>query len=635
MDSSLGRSICFGPFRLYPTARVIERDGARLALGSRALDILIVLADRAGDVVSHQELTERVWRGLVVAPGSLRVHVAGLRKALGEGGGTSQYIANVPGQGYCFVAPMLELDPDEPDVSAPRPVNPLEAVSTPRHNLPNQLTSFIGREKEIQELKGLLAATRLLTLTGAGGCGKTRLALQVTGELLDGFADGCWFVELAPLGDPTLVVQTVANVLAIKEQGSRSLAQAVAERLATKRLLLVLDNAEHLVESCAELVDMLLRRCAGLKIFVTSREPVNVGGERTYRVPSLSTLDAEAATREMVLASEAARLFIERARLHRPDFEVTPKNAGMLNSICRRLDGIALAIELAAPRMRTMAIEELNRLLDDRFGILTGGHRTALPRHRTLKSLIDWSYDLLSAAEKTMLRRAAVFAGGLTADSAECVCAGDSVDRNEVFSLLTSLTDKSILVAETHEDATRFGMLETVRHYAWERLRESGEDEPMRLRHLEYFLALAERLDEIQIDAQRRAVLDRLDLEHDNVRAALAWCEATASHAVVGLRLAGKLEWFWEIRGQFAEGSGWIARLLAVAPPGEPTEDHAVAHLTAGNLAYHEAAYEVAEAHYRKALAIVQRLGQRQRIARALGNPVSYTHLTLPTKRIV
>ena len=618
METSLGRSISFGPFRLYPAARVIERDGARLALGSRALDVLIVLAERAGEVVSHRELTERAWRGLVVEPGTLRVHIAGLRKALGEG--DPQYIANVPGQGYCFVAPIQEAESDDPRVSEPRLLDPPEAPSTSRHNLPHQLTSFIGRENEILQLKGLLAANRLVTLTGSGGCGKTRLALQLAADVLRDFPDGCWLVELAPLGDPGLVVQTVANVMAVQERGDRSLADAIAGHLAGRCMLLVLDNVEHLLEPCAELADLLLSRGSKLKIFATSREPLGVGGELTYRVPSLSIPDAGSTTAEAVLKCEAARLFMERAYLHRPDFEITSKSAGALVSICRRLDGIALAIELAASRIRTMSIDELNRHLDDRFVILTGGHRTALPRHRTLRSLIDWSYDILSAAEKTLLRRAAVFAGGLTADSAECVCAGAGVDRTDVLDILTSLTDKSLLVAETGEGGTRFGMLETMRHYASARLRESGEEEAVRVRHFEYFLALAECMEGMQTDTQRGDMLDRIDVEHDNVRAALAWCEAATGRSVMGLRLAGKLDQFWRIRGHFGEGSAWISRLFATTPAGELTEDHAIAHHTAGILAYRESYDAGAEAHFRKALPVFERLGQRQRVARTLGN---------------
>ena len=622
MESALGPSVSFGPFRLYPGARLIERDGARLALGSRALDILIVLVERAGEVVSHRELTQRVWRELVVSPSSLRVHISGLRKALGEGEGERQYIANVLGQGYCFVAPTSLAEANGTSASAAMPQEQAEGVtaqSAPRNNLPNQLTSFIGREREIRQLKDLLASTRLLTLTGIGGCGKTRLALQVAAEVLDGFPDGCWLVELASIGDSSLVAQAVANVVAAEEQGNRSRVEAVVERLATQCVLLVLDNAEHLVQPCAELADLLLRRCSRLQIFVTSREPLGVSGELTYRVPSLSVAEPDAPS-EVALASESARLFVERARLHRPDFAITKKNARTLTSICRRLDGIALAIELAAPRIRTMSIEELSSHLDDRFGILTGGHRTALPRHRTLRSLIDWSYDLLGSAEKTMLRRMAVFSGGVTVDSAEFVCAGDSIGGGHAFDLLTSLTDKNLLVAEPHEDAARFGMLETVRQYAFDRLRESGEETLLRPRHFEFFASLADALATEPIEEQRNVKLKQLDRELDNLRAALAWCEADVARAPGGLRLAGKLVWFWITRGYFSEGRGWIERFLAATPDGEGDEDRAKALATAGALAYHQDDYEPAVAYHQEAITLYRRLGLRDKATRLLGN---------------
>lgn len=620
MESSLGRSVSFGPFRLYPGARLIERDGARLALGSRALDILIVLVDRAGEVVSHRELTQRVWRELVVSPSSLRVHISGLRKALGEE--ERQYIANVPGQGYCFVAPTSQAEANGTSASAAMSQEQAEgatAQSAPRNNLPNQLTSFIGREREIRQLKDLLASTRLLTLTGIGGCGKTRLALQVAAEALKGFPDGCWLVELASIGDPSLVVQAVANVLAVEEQGNRSRAEAVIERLGTQCVLLVLDNAEHLVQPCAELADLLLRRCSRLQIFVTSREPLGVSGELTYRVPSLSVAEPDAPS-EVVLACESARLFVERARLHRPDFAITPKNARTLTSICRRLDGIALAIELAAPRLRTMSIEELNSHLDDRFGILTGGHRTALPRHRTLRSLIDWSYDLLSAAEKTMLRRMAVFTGGLAVDSAEFVCVGDSVDREQVFELLTSLTDKNLLLAEPREDATRFGMLETVREYAWDRLRESGEETLLRSRHVEFFAKLTDAIPLEHDQEKRELMCKRLDQELGNLRAAFAWCDADANRVPLGLRVAGALAWFWMTRGCFSEGRGWIERFLAAAPDGGSEQDRAKGLATAGALAYFQDDYAPAVEYHQQAIALYRRLGLGDKAAPLVGN---------------
>ena len=301
---------------------------------------------------------------------------------------------------------------------------------------------------------------------------------------------------------------------------------------------------------------------------MTSRERLGIAGEMTYRVPSLSVPEARHdTTRDEVLAFEATRLFIERARLHRPDFDVTGKDAAALALVCRRLDGIALAIELAAPRVRAMSLEELSTRIGDRFAVLTGGSRTALPRHRTLRSLVDWSHDLLGDAEKAVLRRASVFAGGWTLEAAERVCSGDGVDRTGMLDLLTSLADKNLAVAETHADGTRFGMLETVRHYAQDRLRESGEAEAIRDNHVEFFLAMARALlDPLQNDSELQAKLLRLDREHDNVRAALAWCEAAAVRATKGLELAGELYWFWRMRGHYGEGRGWIARLLAVAP---------------------------------------------------------------------
>jgi predicted ATPase/DNA-binding winged helix-turn-helix (wHTH) protein len=628
MESSLGRSMSFGSFRLYPGARLIENEGSRVALGSRALDILIALANRAGEVVTHRELTQRVWRGLVVTPGSLRVHISALRKALGDSEAAPRYIVNVPGQGYCFVAPITHTESPS-DVSirpSPRPAEPesgessTEQPARPRHNLPNQLTSFIGREKEIRELKGLLASTRLLTLSGSGGCGKSRLALQVATEVLDTFPDGCWSVELAPLDEPALVAQAVANALGIEEQGSGPLPTAIANHLANKRVLLVLDNAEHLIEPCAYLADLLLRRCGALEILVTSREPLSVGGELTYRVPSLSLPKPTDVTVEAVMACECARLFVERARLHRLEFEVTEKNVQTLTSICRRLDGIALAIELAAPRVRTMSIEELNRHLGDRFGMLTSGHRMALPRHRALRSLIDWSHDLLTTGEKTVLRRVAVFPGGVTVDAAEFVCTEGGIGRGLASDLLTSLTDKSILIAEPRDELMRFGMLETVREYALDRLRESGEEEAIRERHLKFFLAMAEAFSAERSEEQRGIKLKRLDQELDNVRAAFAWCDADVERAVTGMRLAGKLAWFWATRSYFTEGRDWIERFLAATPGGEGDEDRAKALATAGTLAQHQSDFATSDAYHRDAIAVYERLGQRREVGGLLGN---------------
>lgn len=592
----------FARFELQPDERCILESGRPAHLRPHAFDLLVALVEQSGRLVSKEALLSRVWGNVIVEENTLQVHISALRKVLG-----ADAIATVAGKGYRFV---LEVTPIRDLVVTP---------AKRRHNLPQALTSFIGREQEILQVRRWMTTTRLMTLAGAGGCGKTRLALQVAGTMLDEYPDGIWLVELAPLADAALIAQAVAKALALTEQAGKDLIETVAEWIESRQLLLVLDNAEHLLGACAQLVELLLRRCDRLAILVTSRERLGMAGELTYRVPSLSV--SEGRVGKEALACDAVRLFIDRARLQQPDFDVTDKDAAALASICRRLDGIALAIELAAPRVRMMSLEELSARLDDRFGVLTGGSRTALPRHRTLRSLIDWSHELLNDAEKAVLRRASVFAGGWTIEAAEQVCGADGVDRGAVLDLLTSLCDKNVVVAETHGDYTRFGLLETVRHYAQDRLRESGEEETVHERHVGHFLGMAGRLlDQRQSDHELQAKLLQLDREHDNVRAALAWCTAAPAHSEKGLALAGQLHWFWRIRGHYGEGRGWIGRLLAIAPGAEREDAHASAFHADGALAYLQGDYVGAEARHREALAIWRRLGNRRGVARSLNS---------------
>jgi non-specific serine/threonine protein kinase len=395
----------------------------------------------------------------------------------------------------------------------------------------------------------------------------------------------------------------------------------MTESLASRHLLLVLDNTEHVLGACAQLVDAMLRGCAQLIILVTSRERLGIAGELTYRVPSLSVPDpTQDATPEHTSAYESARLFIERARLQRPHFAVTAENAPALASICHRLDGIPLAIELAAPRVRSMSVEEVSQRLDRRFGLLTGGSRTALPRHRTLRALIDWSYDLLSDAEKAMLRRVSVFAGGWTLEAAEQVCIGDDVDAREVLDLLTSLADKNLVSAEAYEGATRYGLLETVRHYALDRLWESGEEMRAQARHLAYYLALSVQAAPKLSGADQLIWLDRLEKEHDNLRAALAWSSAAGGDAAGGLRLASALFGFWHTRSHFGEGRRWLSGLLAAAPNEQDAAVRAKALRAAGVLSGLLGDYPAARELHEEGLAIGRKLGDRLAISRSLNN---------------
>src|SRR5918997_3914016 len=362
-----------------------------------------------------------------------------------------------------------------PVVAFPRIRSPERLLS---NNLPLQLTSFVGREREIAEARDLLAEQRLLTLTGPGGCGKTRLALKAAAELAERFEDGVWLVELASLSDPALVPQTVAFALGMREQPGRLLTDTLSEYLELKKMLLVLDNCEHLVEACAQLAEALLRACPNLRILATSREALGITGETGWLVPSLSLPDPRYLPPVDELPRyEAARLFIERAAAMLPTFELTDRNAAAVARLCRGLDGIPLAIELAAARVKVLSVEQIAERLHDRFRLLTLGSRTALPRHRTLRATIDWSHDLLSEEEKVLFRRLSVFVGGFALGAAEAVCVGEDLEENEVLDLLSHLVDKSLVVMQERGGGMRYGLLETVRQYGREKLEESGEAE--------------------------------------------------------------------------------------------------------------------------------------------------------------
>ncbi|HLN62816.1 MAG TPA: tetratricopeptide repeat protein [Symbiobacteriaceae bacterium] len=444
-------------------------------------------------------------------------------------------------------------------------------VAIRTHNLPVQATSLIGREREIAEIGLLLGGTRLLTLTGAGGTGKTRLALEAASHLLPGYPDGVWLVELAGLSDPGQVARTVALALGLRDDGHSVPAAQLAEFLEEKRLLLVLDNCEHLVGACAALADFLLQECPGLTVLATSREPLAIPWETSWPVPTL------------VPENEGVRLFTTRALAVRPDFQVTPA----VVEICRRLDGMPLAIELAAARVRALAPEQIAERLDDSLKLLTGGSRTSAPRQQTLKSAIDWSYDLLSEPERALFRRLAVFGGGFTLEAAEAVWGEEPA---EVLDLLTQLVEKSLVVSV---QAPRYRVLEPLRQYGLALLMECGEEQAARDRHLAYFMAMAGQSDHALSGHQQGAWLKRLDQEHDNIRLALTW--ALEHNPEAGCWIAGCMERYWSLRGHMSEGSCWLEMLLERAPA--PTLARARALATAGMLRVENAESLLEESH--------------------------------------
>jgi predicted ATPase/class 3 adenylate cyclase len=438
---------------------------------------------------------------------------------------------------------------------------PLRTFDILPNNLPTQLTSFVGRERELTDVKKLLHETHLLTLIGPGGTGKTRLALEVAGGLLDQYPDGVWLVELARILDPALVPRTTAIAIGLRDEPKRPVIDMLCDYLQRKKMLIILDNCEHLVDACAQMADRILHAASGLRVLASSREALGIAGEVTYRVPSLGLPDMEhLPALESLSQYEAVKLFIDRATSAIPDFKVTNENAPALAQICHRLDGIPLAIELAAAKTHVLGVEQIAKRLDDRFRLLTGGSRTALERHQTLRAAVDWSYNLLLEGEQVLFRRLAVFVGGWTLEAAESVCANET--GANVLDRLEQLINKSLIITEEEHGVSRYHMLETIRQYANEKLVESGESESVRDEHLGFFLELAETAAPYLIRPEQLKWLAKLDSDYENLRVALELALDKDS-AEASLRMCAALGKFWVMRSYWIEGSRWLAKALA------------------------------------------------------------------------
>jgi predicted ATPase/DNA-binding winged helix-turn-helix (wHTH) protein len=586
------RSVCyrFGRAELQPAQRRLLIDGTATPLAGRAFELLVLLVERAGSLVTKDEILDRVWAGLVVEENNLQVQVSTLRKLLGAAA-----IETVPGRGYRFV----------PQVARAEEAEPAQGVR--RSNLPRQLTSFVAREGLIAECLQLLDTTRLLTLTGVGGLGKTRLSLEMAGACADTYADGVWFIDLSPVTDARLVSETVALVVGIAEQTTGRLIDVMRRFMQDRRMLLILDNCEHLLAGCAELAKSLLTGGEHLKILATSREPLHVAGEAVYPLPTLSLPDArEPCSVEDLGRYEAVRLFVDRARAARPGFELTERNAQAVRAICAHLDGIPLALELAAANVRALPIETIAERLHDRFRLLKGRDSTAPTRQQTLRATIDWSYDHLTEPEQRVLQRASVFAGGWTLAAAEAVCGGGEIDPADVLDLHSGLVEKSLVTVEA--EGSRYNLLETVRQYAQERLEATGDGDDARTRHLDFHVGLAEQARSHFVGPEEDAWLARFDLERPNLLAAYAWSRKVDGGAAAALRMAYGAE-AWMCRGAFDLGHPVLAQELAEIRASENVRLRCQGLLAAAFLSFYAGDYEDCCRYGEEALTLAKEVG--------------------------
>jgi predicted ATPase/DNA-binding winged helix-turn-helix (wHTH) protein len=557
-------AFAFGPFRLHVARRELTAHGVPVAIGQRAFDILVLLVSRHGQLVTKDELLTEVWPGIVVEENNIQVHVSALRKVLAKAGDGERYLLTIPARGYRFVVPVEcgSVAQLKTPMAIPADRATVVAAATPAgsHNLPQQLTPLIGREAELAEIGARLSGHRLVTLTGAGGVGKTRLAIDVGRGLLDRYPDGVWLVELAPLNDPQLVSSIIGEVLGVSLSTAAAATEALAVALKRKQLLLIIDNCEHVIGEAARVAEALIKACPRLSILASSRERLAIAGESIIRVPSLSTPQASAAlTAARAREYASVRLFVERANALGLGFALSDANAATVGSTCHRLDGIPLAIELAVPRLKVLSLEQLARGLDERFRLLTGGSRTALPRQQTLHATIEWSYGLLTDLEKLLLARLSVFSGSATLASIAAVVATAKIPPAQVGDLLLSLVEKSLVHADPSGSEPRYHLLESTRYYASEKLTDAPA---RRRRHAEHFAARFTQATAEWETTPTQHWIARYGADVANLRGALEWAFGPGGDAAIGLDLVGHSHLLWSELGLMLEHRGWIDQAI-------------------------------------------------------------------------
>lgn len=601
-------SLAFGRFSVHPNRRELLVDGISTELGARAFDVLLALLEARGSIVGKDELMGQVWPGRVVEENNLQVQIAALRKVFGT---DRDLIRTVAGRGYQFTGEIHSSSPSSPVAPTVRPIP---------SNLPEAVSELIGRDHELHEILELAADRRLVTLTGPGGIGKTRLALEAARELLSDFGDGVWLVELGSLADPGLLPATVASALGLTFATGVLTPERVAAALGSKHLLIVLDNCEHVIEATAAMTEAILRANPVASMLVTSREPLRADGESVYRVQSLEVPAEGALERGQLLRSGAVRLFIARTRAAEQQFSPDARIAAIA-AICRRLDGIPLAIELAAARAAALGIEGLAARLDDRFRLLTGGHRTALPRHQTLRATLDWSYELLPTTERVILRRIAVFAGMFKLESAAAVVASDEIAAPDVVDYLANLVAKSLVTADVSAFTAQYRLLDTTRAYALEMLRESGEFDIFARHHAEHHRNMFERASADWGTLSTTDWLVTYGRQVDNLRAALDWAFSPGGDAGIGVALTAAAAPFWMRLSLVGECRTRVERALAsLDPDTRATSRHGMQlHVALGlALIYTRATVEQSHAELLKALAVAERLEDTDFQLRAL-----------------